>query len=179
MCGGVIASISKRRQRSIKAAIEKKIQIKLNGITPEEYWEFFVESYEKRNRKISFRKDKFLKLMNAAVEHGACEIRAAYCDEQLVAVNVIFMDEGRAYNQFLTYLPGNGDNAQSFITLDAIESSMKLKRKFDFEGSMMNGVCEYYISWNPELEINYLITKYSRKYIALDFIREILRLWSG
>lgn len=146
----------------------------MNGITPEEYWEFFLDSYDSRGRKVSYERYRFLNLINVAMEHGACELRDVRQDGKLIAVNVVLHDEQRAYYQFLTHLPGVGDDAQTLITLDAIEKTLENGKAFDFEGSMLVGVCEYYMSWNPELELNYLITKFSGRYKLLRFLKSCL-----
>lgn len=171
---GGVSAISKRRKRSYRNAVEKYNKVEVNGITPDEYWDFFLKSYDRRAKTISYERNNFLNLVNAAMEHNACELRDARKDGNLVAVNVVLYDEQRAYYQFLTHLPGIGDDAQTYITLDAIEKTLENGKTFDFEGSMIHGVCEYYMSWNPELEVNYLITKYSRKYRLLRFLKVCL-----
>lgn len=146
----------------------------MNGITPEEYWDFFERSYNSKERIISFKKEKFLKLVNTAIAHDACEIRDVQDNGNLVAANVIFRDAHRAYYQFLTHLPGKGDDAQTMITVDAIEKTLEDHMIFDFEGSMISGVCEFYVSWNPELELNYLIMKCSKRYKILRVLKDIV-----
>lgn len=168
------SQISQRRKRSIKKA-EKKYRIGINEITPEEYWNFFEESYKKRNRIISYNKNKFLKLIQAAIENNACEIRSVYYQETLAAVNILLKDSERSYDQFFSYMPGIGDDAQSFATYDGIKATLKEGLVFDFEGSMIPGVCEFYTSWNPVYESNYLIKKTSKKYNRLNAIRTFLK----
>lgn len=149
-------------------------RIEVNGITPEEYWCFFERSYSSRGRIISCKREKFLNLINAAIAHDACEIRDVREHGELVAANVILRDGQRAYCQFLTHFPGKGDDAQTMITLDAIEKTLGRNMVFDFEGSMISGVCEFYVSWNPELELNYLITKYSKRYRIFRFLKDCI-----
>lgn len=97
-------------------------------------------------------------------------------DDEIVAGNIVLMDSKRVYDQFFTYMPKIGEDAQSLATISAIEAAICVGKDFDFEGSMIPGICEFYTSWNPEYEINYLITKTSKKYDKLNALRTLLRV---
>ena len=64
--------------------------------------------------------------------------------------------------------------ATSYAIYEAINYALKKGKIYDFEGSMIKGVCEFNSSFNPEWEVYYLITHCSRKYKVLTNIKEIL-----
>ncbi len=159
----VKSAFSKKRREKINKAI-RMYTVQTNTLSLEHYWDFFEHSYEERGRKISFTKNKFMVLMNAIMDNHAGQIRVVKKEENIVAVNVILEDEMRCYNQFGTQLQSEETSATSFAIYDAVSYAKKSNKIFDFEGSMIKGVCEFNSSFNPEWETTYIISKKSFRY---------------
>ena len=167
-------SVTYGRRKNINRA-EKKYKILIDNISVEQYWNLFEQSYDTRGKKISHVKNKFINFVEILKQHDSCEIRTAIDEnENIVAINIFLIDSKKYYHQFGTQLAGCKD-ATSFIIYNGIKACIDNKRNFDFEGSMIQGVCEFNVSWNPEFETHYVITKSSRKYRILNLIRQIFR----
>lgn len=165
---------SKKRRQRINTS-QKKYTMKLDGISIDEYWNFFQESFEEKGRHIMVEKRRFEKLAEALKAHNAIQLRSAFEENGVIAAAAIYlMDDRSLYHQFCANTYGNND-AQSLLTYDAICFAMETGRRFDFEGSMIKGVAEYNFSFSPEMEVCLSIHKVSKKYRRLNAIRNILR----
>lgn len=170
----VKTTFSKRRRQRINSG-EKKFRIQNNKLSTDDIWDFYQTAYSKWNREISFTKKQFSKLMDALSVHNAMEIRSAYEGNRIVAVEVALRDESTLYHQFCVNLPEYPD-AQSLLAYNAICKAMDDGMRFDFEGSMIKGPAQFYISFLPDTEVCYCIHDESRKYAILNGIRRILIL---
>lgn len=169
-----ITCIGKSRRNRIRKS-QKRYYIQENQLSKERYWEFFTKSYESKQKVLEYNATKLYKLWDALQSHNACTIRSILDEEQkLVSVNVILEDEKRCYNQFVTQMQGKDTDATSYVIYEAINDALKKGKVFDFEGSMIKGVCEFNSSFNPEWEVYYLISNCSRKYKILSNIKGIL-----
>ena len=167
----VKSHLSKSRKVRINKA-ERLYRIETDKIAIDEYWDFFERSYKNRGKVIEFGKEKFVKLISALKDHGAVQIRAVYREAELVAENIIFMDDDRFYHHFVTQMKDSDKDASSYAVYDAICEAMKQGKEFDFEGSMIPGVCEFNSSFHPEWEVQYCIMDYSKKYLFLNGVRK-------
>lgn len=158
---------SKKRRQRINTA-QKKYTVRLDGISIDDYWDFFSETFRDRGKVLSFEKERFEKLIKVLKEHNAVQIRSAYDgDGDIVAVAICLMDDKSLYHQFCANKYGNED-AQSLLTYDAICFAMDTGRRFDFEGSMIKGVAEYNFSFSPDTEQCLVIHKESTRYSILN-----------
>jgi len=66
----------------------------------------------------------------------------------------------------------DASDAKSAVIDFAIQDTLQKGKKFDFEGSMIRGVCEFNLSYNPEWETYYLVQKMSPKYRLLYHMKE-------
>lgn len=168
----VLPSISKDRRKRVNRG-KKKYRIETDRITFQQYWEFLISSYEDRERNLQYEKKKFYKLYTALVDHNACHIRAVYDGDNIVAVNIMLVDDGKYYHQFGTQMKNADPNATSYAIYDAISGAIAEGKVFDFEGSMIQGVCEFNSSFHPVWETEYRIENYSSRYIIIDSLRRI------
>ncbi len=174
-----IICIGKKRRERIRRA-KRKYCMRENQISKEDYWDFLVKSYESKKKILDYSSDKFYKLWDALKFYNACIVRSVLDEDQnLVAVNIILEDNKRCYNQFGTQMQGKDTDATSYAIYDAINYALNKEKIFDFEGSMIKGVCEFNSSFNPEWEVYYLISNCSRKYKILSNIKSILLAIKG
>ncbi|RKM57883.1 GNAT family N-acetyltransferase [Butyrivibrio sp. CB08] len=168
----VLPSISKKRRERINRG-KRKYRIDTDNTSFKTYWDFLKSSYEDRGRHLDYGEEKFYRLFTALEEHNACQIRSVYDQDRLVAVNIMLVDEEKYYHQFGAQMKKTDSSATSYAVYDAICSAVNSGKVFDFEGSMIQGVCEFNSSFNPKWETQYLIESYSARYILIDSIRKI------
>lgn len=173
-------ALSKTR-RKLVAKTEKLCRVEVNALTKEDYWQFFLETYKVREREPHYTREQFFKLFDALETHSAMELRSVYEIEggDLAAVNLCITDCTRLYDHFGAHMPGRAYGAKSLAINCAIKSALCQGKVFDFEGSMIQGVCEFNSSFNPRWETRYRIKKYSRRYAFADSIRHCARAIRG
>lgn len=167
--------VTRDRRKRINRG-EKKYQIRVNSITFDVYWDFLKDSYIDRKKNLSYEREKFRKLFEALFVHNAAQLRAVYDEKRLVAINIMLVDDYRIYHQFGTQMKNADPNATSYAVYDAICYAVENEKIFDFEGSMIQGVCEFNSSFNPTWETHYKIEKYSKKYSIVNNLRSIINL---
>ncbi len=168
-----ISYIGKSRRNRIRRS-QRRYRIQENQLSKEEYWDFLVKTYDSKRKVLDYDSDKFFKLWNALNDYNSCTVRSILNEDgDLVSVNIVLEDNERCYNQFVTQMQGKDTDATSYAIYEAINYALKKGKIYDFEGSMIKGVCEFNSSFNPEWEVYYLISHYSRKYRLLTNIKEI------
>ncbi len=167
--------LSKSRRTRINKA-QRMYRVGVDDITLEAYWEYFQKSYENRGKQIAFEKEKFFRLLYALKEHNAMQVRTVLCGDTIVSENIVFVDDNRYYHHFVTQMKDADKDATSFAVYDSICSAMRDGKDFDFEGSMLQGVCTFNLSFNPEFETHYMIYDQSDRYKILDMFRQVFRM---
>lgn len=171
--------VSKQRLRQIRRGGTSYLVTK-NKLSIDKYREFIIEAYQSMGRTVSYEKDKFKKLIEILQMKGACEIRSVLNQKnEIVFVCIILQDENRYYQQFNTQMQGKDMEASSLAIYDAINSAVRNGKIYDFEGSMIYGVCKFYASFNPLWEPYHFISRYSRKYKIINSFLTICREVTG
>ncbi|MFR9303129.1 MAG: hypothetical protein ACLVMC_01245 [[Clostridium] symbiosum] len=171
----VLSNISSRRRNQIRNGLNK-YRVKENSITLEQYWSMFEMSCHLRGMSPLYSRDAFFTLYKGLNEHNACIMRCAENIEgEVVAGSIIIYDKSRHYDQFSFYIPEKGNEANAILKYYAIEYANKLNCIFDFEGSMIPGVCEYNATFNPHWEPYHFIYKYSLRYQFLHAIKMVIK----
>ena len=166
-------SISKSRRKQIRKAMEQT-RAEVTEVDIDKYWDFFVKAYEMRGRIPNYSKSQFSKLIKAAVENDAVKVCNIIDDNQkIISENIFLYDSNRTYDQFGCHMPETKVEGKSYGIYTTILNSMYDNKVFDFEGSMIRGVCEFNASFNPVWEIEYRIENYSNRYIVVDSLRRI------
>lgn len=134
-------------------------------LTPSEYYEIFCVFCEKRKIKPSYEKKQFCKLMNYCISRNSGKFYQAKNKEgkTVAAVGVIW-DRTRMYNMFMTMDVENQDRGLALLLFTAMQDAAKEGLLFDFEGSMIPGVADYYKQFNGDKEEYYSICGYSDRY---------------
>lgn len=167
-----LSNISSRRRNQIKSALNKYIIIE-NMISSDKYWDYFEKSCRLRDMSPLYSKEAFIALYNVLNEKHACITRYAENDEgEVVAGNIIIHDQLRHYDQFSFFMPEGGNEANALLKYLAIEKAKQSNCIFDFEGSMIPGICEYNASFNPQWEPYHFIYKYSNRYQLLQDVKK-------
>lgn len=170
----LIANFSSDRRRRIKKA-KSSYQMETDVFSGEDYWAYFEETYRDRGKNISYSKDKFLKVFDALDTHEAMQVRTCRLNGEVVAENIVLFDHNRVYNHFGAQMKKENRDAYAYTLYDAMCYSMEQGKIFDFEGSMIPGVATFNVSFNPEYETLYIITKESARYRAVNGARKTVR----
>ena len=140
---------------------------------PEDAFQFIESCYKQRGKKLTYSKERFLKLLYSLREHDAVKIRSLYNGDEIAAVNILFGDKERNYNHFVVHSVKAQDSGTKII-FDSILCTMAEAKTFDFEGSMIQDNCRFYSSFNPKWEIKYVIENFSNRYIIMQSLRTIV-----
>lgn len=142
----------------------------------DEYWTFFEKSYAQRNRTPSYSKEQFFALYDSARRHGAGELVACRDHSgQIFSVACLFFDSRRVYSMCNTYDASTKLSTQPVTTLRSIALAEERGLEFDFEGSMIPGVADYYRNFSSIREPYFIISNYSNKYRLFSGLRESAR----
>lgn len=165
----LLPKVNRMRRRQIRGG---QYVVNENKLSIEGYCSFLEKSYESRGKQLTYDIKKLARLLEAVRDHNACTIYSAENNNgDVIAANVVIRDAGREYLQFLSQIEGKEGNSQSALVFHSIGQAVTNGRCFDFEGSMLPGVCEFYASYNPEWETYHMIYKYSMRYRLLDILR--------
>ena len=168
-------SFTKRKRKELNYT-EKRVKVTFDEVSIDDYWNLFIKSYTSRGREPQYNKEKFVKLIDAARQHNEVWICGIHDEEKLIAGNICFNDSERVYNQFGCYDIDNKLRAEQYAVYSSLKRTVAEGKVFDFEGSMISGVCEFNIGFSPEFETHYRIEKCSNKYILMDCMRRIFAL---
>ena len=171
MEGDYYSTIAKHKKKDIKTLQSLLVIDEIDNF--DDYWSFFEKSYELRGRTSSYTRDQAERLITAAQGHGAIKIYAAKNQEgQITGVSVIFFDSRRSYCMFGTFDPTIKISPRVLLTYQSILDMTGKGLDYDFEGSMIPGVAQYDMEFNPEREPYFNITKQSdRVKLKTSFIQ--------
>ncbi len=146
------------------------------NMSGEEYWQFVSDTYKIRNKKSSYCEKDFMKLHSAVEKNNANMIfRCKDARQHTAAAIYVLLDNRRMYNMFETFDPNYSSmGIQKLTKFFGINVAAEKKLDFDFEGSMIPGVAEFNRRFNAKKEQYFLITKYSNRYLLLDYLRKIM-----
>lgn len=110
------------------------------------------------------------KILNATKEHGVGECIGVYHDNRLIAGAFIV----RSFNRFIYLVSASNDEgkekrAMFFLVNEFFKTHCEQKRSFDFEGSVIPGVANFFMGFGAKPEYyNYI--SYNRITKMLNFI---------
>ena len=177
-----LQTISRHKRKAIERA--KDIFCVQNSTALEnvdDYWDFFIHSYELRNRKPAYSEKKAKRLFQEVLSEKHGRIYFAKDSEgDTCAECIVFYDSRRYYGMYGTFDPTKTDSARELLTYQAILDCAKDGKNYDFEGSMIPGAAQYGRAFNPELEPYFVISKYSPRmkfYLNTRENLNILKKW--
>lgn len=142
----------------------------------EQLYKLCTKSYDRQHLKAPFTLGLVKKIHTAAKEKGCAKILLATDMEgKAHAGTLIVWDSERTY-----YLLGGVDpefrssGANSLLMWEAIRFASTVSKKFDFEGSMVEGVEQFFRGFGPVQRPYFLITKTGSKFIAVaEFFKKL------
>ncbi|MCQ2376052.1 MAG: GNAT family N-acetyltransferase [Salinivirgaceae bacterium] len=141
----VFAEFSTSKQRQIRNA-EKQLSTSINSITADEFYNLHCQFLAKRNRKSELNRQVFVNLCQQAIVRNQGEIICVNDSEGNINACLFYVwDKTTAY--FLTpiYNPTySKSGASALMVWEAIKRVSNKVQTFDFEGSMDEGIANFY-----------------------------------
>lgn len=163
------AGFNKTAKKNIKTA-KNKVVIS-NQADFEELWEMLNKTFKAQNRKNPLDKDLVKKIVESCEQSGNGQYFSAKDAEGNVhSCGYFVYDEKVCY-----YLFGASDSnfrtsgAQSLVLWEGIQFAAKHSKVFDFEGSMVEGIENFFRQFSSECMVYYEVRRQS-------LIREIMLL---
>lgn len=157
----VYNNYSKHAKRDIKSA-QKKVHLMENP-TADLFLDLLDKTFEKQNRATPGERDKHKKIIETAVNRNNGKILIAVDDEgNKHAGSFLLYDEKVCY-----YLMSGHDYnfrnsyAQSFILNESIRFASTVSKVFDFEGSNIEGIENFFKQFGGKMIVNYEVIKQS------------------
>lgn len=152
---------NKTAKKNIRYA-KKKVSI-TNDMNNEQFWEMLEKTFAVQNRKCPIRKDLVERILRACIERGNGKIFCAKDSEKNIHSCAFFVyDDKVCY-----YLLGATDpqfrssGAQSLVIWEGIQFAAEHSIIFDFEGSMVEGIENFFRQFNNVCIPYYCIRKRS------------------
>ena len=127
------------------------------------------KSWSVQNEKIPYTLKYLQKLDDALVNYGHRYIRLIKdANDNIVAGTYVVRDNHTAYNLMLGTDPEHRNSRAAEILLwDVIQEMSQYVDRFDFEGSMIEGVSQFFKAFGGKQQPYSLISKAKNKWIAL------------
>lgn len=146
-------------KRDIKAA-KKKLHISYKA-SAEVLFNIMEKTFEEQNRKYPISKEIIEKIVEESYTHGnGCMISAIDDEGNVHAAIFLLFDSERCY-----YLIGGKDaeykssNALTLLIWEGIQFAATVSKVFDFEGSMVEGIENFFRRFGPEQVVYYNVRK--------------------
>lgn len=174
----LLSIFESNKRRAVNKAMRENVRIR--SLSAAEYWDFWEQSYKKRSREIACDKQQYERLTAAIVQHGCHYIKAAYNgDGDVICLLFVFYDAKRCYEIFMSYMPDMKPSSRPLLTYDAMRFAWENGCDYDFEGSMIPSVANYYSDFNAVKEPYYSISKYSSRAKLRRNARESFQLFGN
>jgi len=151
------SEIKLKQRNSIKSA--KKSFKLTESFEPAKLYSLVERTYSRQNSKASFSKPFFLELCNSIRKNNAGFILFCLDKEDVLIAGGLFVTDSK--NTY--YLVGGVDldkpsqGTMAFLIWSAIEKSLAENRNFDFEGSILPGVENFFRSFGSERRLFFTV----------------------
>lgn len=141
----VFAAFSASKQRQIRNA-EKQLTTNINNITADEFYNLHCQFLAKRKRKSELNRQVFVNLCQQSIAHNQGEIISITdSDGNINACLFYVWDKTTAYFLVPIYNPTySKSGASALMVWEAIKRASNKVQIFDFEGSMDEGIANFY-----------------------------------
>lgn len=141
----VFSGFKDKVKNDIKKAVKSNLCIK-NTVSIEEVYDIVSKTFQRQNMDAPYKLEFLRKFDGILESKNSRVIYGAYDEENILnAIVYIIYDEKSAY-----YLIGGADpeyrsnGCQSLVLWEAIKGSSKLSKRFDFEGSNVKAIEEFF-----------------------------------
>lgn len=157
-------------KRKLVRARKNELKYK-NQLKPEVFVDFYMQhtapkvpGFEERH------KHSMLRIIYKAMYHNMGGLVGVYKEDELIAANFLLFHPQRTINLFPTSSKkGNELNAMPFLMDTVINIGAGNRKYLDFEGSMLEGVAQFYRSFGAELHHYFRIKRNNLPWYAKIF----------
>ena len=168
----LFSGLQKKRRYILRQAM-KNFSVN-EEINIDEYWTLFEKGNAERNRNALYSKEAFFRITNAALRHNACKmVKAINKQGQVVASQIVMMDDSTVYKIFTTFVGQEGSDANVLLDWYCITSAVSEGKAYDFAGGMDINIAHYNASFNAKKMPYFEIEKHSKKYKLYALLRDI------
>ena len=157
----IYAGFGKIVKKNIKSA-ENKVRIS-DKADVEQLYEMLSITFKNQNRRYPIQKELIQEIVSECEKRNAGKMFSAIDENGNVHACSYFV-----YDQNVCYYLISGSNpefrssgAQTLILWEGIQFAAKVSRAFDFEGSMIEGIENFFRCFGGELVVNYEIKRLS------------------
>ena len=145
----------------------------------DEFYNFHVACLAEQKKTISYSREFFLALYKAAKAHSQGHIIAVRnMDGQVLAAVFLVWDAASAYFLISSYSHANNrSGASALVVLEAMKYVRGKAKSFDFEGSMVRGIANFYKEFGAKQTVYYGVEKYYKPIFRLFLFANWLRTW--
>ena len=172
---------NKTVQRHIKAAEKVVVVVDNSADGINKMIELSSMTFARQGRKIPHSIEFYERVMRSSIEHGCGQIMLAIDHKGIVHSGAFFLfDEKVCY-----YLIGGqnvdykSDGSQNLILKKGIEFAKEKSQSFDFEGSMVEGIENFFRQYGGRQIVNYTIIKQSLIDDCIDMIKPRIKKLIG
>lgn len=164
---------SKTVQRHVKAAEKVVVVVDNSEAGVEKLIELQDMTFRRQGRKNPYDKEMLRKIMNGAIEMSRGTIMLAEDKDGNLHSGAFYLyDKNTCY-----YLLGGqnpdykNDGSQNLILRKGIEFATEVSENFDFEGSMIEGIENFFRQYGGTQIVNYRVTKKSAYRECMDIFK--------
>lgn len=163
----IFADFSREKRRNIKKA--KDIVEIRNDLSPEQFYQNHVLTLSKQGAKILYSFELFFKIYNACHINHACKIFYAVDKyENLHSAIFTISDNQSAYNLISTIDPAfRNSGSASLLVWEALKYYNGKTKRFDFEGSMIEGVENSFRAFGAQQMPYFQVSKINSLFITM------------
>lgn len=166
-------NFGKHVQRDAAKAVNKKISIETGSKDYKTFLSLLDMSFERQKRKNPMDPEMVMKILSRAVETGHGELMLAKDEEGHTHSGAFFL-----YDDKVCYYLLGGQNpqyknssSQDLLLYKGIEFGAAVSKAFDFEGSMIEGIENFFRKFGGKQVINYHITRQPFLYDVMDLAK--------
>lgn len=173
----LFSKFSRAKRRNIKRS-ESVLDIKM-GLGAQEFYNHHRMTLEKQGEIISYSFDTFKRIYEAAVKRGYGQtIYAVDNNQEIHSALFVIWDENSAYDLISTIDPDFRDSGSaSLLTREIIKYVSTKTTRFDFEGSMIEGVANSFRQFatiqKPYFNISFMSRRMKMVYHGKELIKTI------
>ena len=164
-----------RRRRRLKAK-EIGIQI-IEGHDVEKFYELNKMTFQRQGLQMPYSLAFVKHLFETCKEKGAVKMYFAQYQDEIIAANFLVYDDTTVYYLMGGINPEKKDlGAMDAVQFESIKFALESKRRFDFEGSMIENIEKYFRSFGAIQKPYFHIVKTNSKMLkTLRFLKELMR----
>lgn len=168
---------------SVRTDIRKAEELLIvdNNVSPKEVYELIKATYSKQGLSPNYSEELFIELCEAAVSKNRATLSGVFDKEKKIHSAQLFI-----HDDDTTYYLASGFDSSSKIAgavslgiWNGINLAFERNNTFDFEGSSIQPIENFFSAFGGDQVLFHQITKSSKKYAFINLIKEFLNLFKN